>query len=456
MIVKFQAPGRWLGRGMNIVRLLPRARVETAPAKYDLAVTVSPCRERLELVVADGAQQKRAIVPAAPHPYLCGLFNLLSSFIGAPLSPWGIFTGVRPGKVAARLLAQDSADLAADKLVKQYLLAPDKARLLVEAVANGQPLLAGRGVSLYVAVPFCPSRCHYCSFAAYPLDRWRHLLGEYLAAASSELAQLLAACKRRQIALNSIYVGGGTPTALTPGQLEQLLAPAKGAGCEFTVEAGRPDTVTPAHLEVLQRLGVTRISINCQYPAQETLAAIGRSHSVEQFDSALEMALASPLMVNSDLIIGLPGQTSGGFARALEQLMAAGVHNITVHALAIKRGAKTRSHYLDSEVALDISRRAYQVLATGSYRPYYLYRQKNIAANLENVGFGLPGTYCYYNVASISETEPVLGAGAGAASKLVSPDALATLTNPRDPNQYLARKAGLTQRKLDWLGQVCC
>lgn len=454
MIVQYQAPKPWRSRGIDLIRLLPQAQVEEAPAACDLAVRVTFCRNNLQLVVGDNRRRQRATVPAATLSYRRCLFRLLSDFAVAPLSPWGILTGVRPGKLAARLMKAGGSEYAAGVLAEKYLLTREKAQLLVEAVNNGQPLLADRGISLYVNVPFCPSRCDYCSFASLPLAVWRQLLPRYIAAVAEELTCLLAVCRDWRIPINSVYVGGGTPTSLGAEQLAQMLAPVKGLTCEFTVEAGRPDTVSSEHLLAMEGLGVTRTSINCQYPDARTLAAIGRKHSVAQFYSALERAMSSGIaLVNSDLIIGLPGQTEAGFSRALEQLMAAGVQNITVHALALKRGAKTSNQYLKPRLAEAIARGARQLLAERGYQTYYLYRQRDIAANLENVGYGLPGTFCYYNIASIAESEPVFGVGAGAVSKLVAPGSLAMLNNPRDPNQYLARREELLGRKLDWLAR---
>ena len=452
MIIRYQAPGPWWDRGVHLLRLLPGAVVEARTEVWDLDVRVEPRRQALYISATGKGISEQAIVPLDKRAFLHALFDVLSNVQNAPLSPWGVLTGVRPGKVAAKLLQQHSREKTLTELSERWLLSRDKADLLTSSILNGHPLLANRGISIYISVPFCPSRCNYCSFASLPLKRWQKDLGRYVRQAASELAEVLEACRNYGYPVNSIYVGGGTPTSLEPDLLAELLAPAARPGCEFTVESGRPDTLTPGHLTTMEQLGVSRISVNAQYPLAETLEAIGRQHTVEQFYDSLQMALESDIkVVNSDLIVGLPGQTSPGFSQVLDKLIDSGVNNITIHALSVKRGAQLRQQYSDFTATQDIAKTAYTQLEGQGFLPYYLYRQKNIAANLENVGFGRPDTFCYYNIASIAETEPILGVGAGAVSKLVRHSSIETLNNPRDPNQYLERSATLVRRKLDWL-----
>lgn len=452
MIIRYHAPGPWWERGVHLLKLFPQAVVEAKTDTWDLDVRVERRRQALYISVLGKGISEHSIVPAEREAFLHTLFGMLSEVNGKAISPWGILTGVRPGKVAAKLIKVHGREKAEAELARQWLLGPDKAGLLVDSVVNGYSILNNRGLSIYISVPFCPSRCHYCSFASLPLARWQNQLGAYVDQAAKELAELLTACRQYGYPINSIYVGGGTPTALSPDLLAEMLAPAAHPGCEFTVESGRPDTLSSEHLEVMKKLGVTRVSVNSQYPKAETLLAIGRQHSVEQFYQALGLAVSSGIeVVNSDLIIGLPGQNPEEFTQILKGLVDMGADNITLHALALKRGAKTRHHYLDADKARAIADAAYSHLAEHGYLPYYLYRQRNIASNLENVGFARPGSFCYYNVASIAETEPVLGVGAGAVSKLVRHSSIETLNNPRDPNQYLERSTTLVRRKLDWL-----
>lgn len=452
MLIRFQAPDPWWSRGVQLLWLLPQAQVEKETKNWDLAVLVEEGSRELYLTVTDGNFREQRVVPALPREFLQALFQLLSQYNLGPISPWGILTGVRPGKIASGLINRLGPDQALEELCANWLLHRDKARLLVAAVNNGYPLLRKQGLSIYISVPFCPSRCDYCSFASLPLDRWRGMTDSYVRQGAAELSELLLACRRQGYPVNSIYVGGGTPTALSPRQLEALLAPAAGWECEFTVEAGRPDTLTQEHLAVFKEAGVNRISVNSQYPLDSTLAAIGRRHTAKQFYSSLDMAVSAGLgTVNSDLIVGLPGQTPAGFADVISRLAAAGAGNITIHALALKRGAELRQQYLDEAESKEIAEAAYDRLNSLGFQPYYLYRQRNMASNLENVGFGLPGSYCYYNIASIAESEPVLGVGAGAVSKLGQGDSFLPLVNPRDVNQYLARSEDLLLRKLRWL-----
>lgn len=452
MIIRYIAPGPWWERGVHLLRLLPGADVQAKPETWDLDVRVEQRKGCLLISVTGRDISEQAIVPAEKKAYMQTFFHTLSKIEKASLSPWGILTGVRPGKIAAKLIQEKGEVQAIADLCRDWLLSPEKAGMLAASIRNGYPLLEKRGLSIYISVPFCPSRCHYCSFASLPLGRWQKTLGAYVRQAAQELSELLEACRQYGYPVNSIYVGGGTPTSLEAELLEEMLAPAAMPGCEFTVEAGRPDTLTYKHLQVMKALGVTRVSVNAQYPQAETLKAIGRQHTVEQFYEALAMAVDSRIgTVNSDLIIGLPAQTPAAFAGVITRLAETGADNITIHALALKRAAQTRQQYLSAVQARDIAESAYARLDELGFLPYYLYRQKNIASNLENVGFAKPGTFCYYNIASIAETEPVLGVGAGAVSKLVRHTSLETLNNPRDPNQYLERSATLVRRKLNWL-----
>jgi len=451
MRVRYRAQHPWWGRGIHLVRMLPEAQILDQGSNWDLDIEVKEDRQAVTITTTGKDIYDQTSVSAERMAFLHALFNMLSKIKGEPLSPWGVSTGIRPGKLAAELMVNDREE-AVTELCHRWLMTPAKAQLLTATVANGYPLLQNKGLSIYISVPFCPSRCHYCSFASLPLAIWQRHLPRYVGQVARELAELLQSCQQLGYAVNSIYVGGGTPTALPPDLLAEMLAPAAHPGCEFTVEAGRPDTLTWDHISALEDVGVTRVSVNAQYPVAETLAAIGRQHSVQEFYTALDWALNSKIdIVNSDLIIGLPGETVQGFTGVLNTLAQAGVQNITLHALALKRGAKIHSHYLDPALAQEIAQAAYVWLDKEGYLPYYLYRQKNIASNLENVGFALPDSFCYYNIASIAEAEPVLGVGAGAVSKLVNGDGVELLNNPRDPNQYLQRRSSLVLRKLDWL-----
>ncbi|MCI8870879.1 MAG: coproporphyrinogen dehydrogenase HemZ [Lawsonibacter sp.] len=379
--------------------------------------------------------------------------------------PWGALTGVRPVKLPTRaLLAGASPAQARRELERKYHVSSPRAALAADcaqASAAALESLRPDEVSVYVGIPFCPTRCAYCSFVSAGVGRTLNLVEPYLEVLLREADAAGRALARAGLRVRSFYMGGGTPTTLSAGQMDRLLARCRVAlplgGCtEYTVEAGRPDTITAEKLRVLRDYGVGRISINPQTLQDEVLAAIGRRHGTAEFFAAWELARRAGFdCVNTDLIAGLPRDSFDGFRRSLEQVLALEPENVTVHTLALKKGtslAETRQALPDgAEVArmLDLSR---EELSGRGWRPYYLYRQKYMSGALENVGWARPGTESLYNIVMMEELHTVVSIGAGGVTKLVdrAQGKIVRLSNPKYPQDYLrtaekvlAQKEGL-------------
>ena len=366
--------------------------------------------------------------------------------------PWGALTGVRPVKLPTRVLAQGgSAQQAHDLLTQRYRVTPSRADLAVEcaqAALSVQRTLTPRQMSLYLGIPFCPSRCAYCSFISADVKGALALVEPYVDALCQEIAAAGEALRREGITIPTAYFGGGTPTTLSAPQLDRVLT----ALCthlpmedcyELTVEAGRPDTITADKLAVLRRHGVHRISINPQTMEDAVLQRMGRAHTAQDIRQA--MALARQHfggLVNMDLIAGLPGDTPQGFARTLHEVLAMDPANITVHTLALKKGARLMEEQgalcAPHEVA-EMLALAESTLRGAGYAPYYLYRQKYMSGSFENVGWAKPDTLCAYNIVMMEELQSVLSLGAGGVTKLVNPRTgeIRRLSNPKFPREYL-------------------
>jgi oxygen-independent coproporphyrinogen-3 oxidase len=367
--------------------------------------------------------------------------------------PWGALTGVRPVKLPTRAMRQGATPAQAQaELEQEYHVSPVRAGLAVDcaqASLRVERSLGAREVSVYIGIPFCPTRCAYCSFVSADVGRTLKLVEPYLEAVLREIdatAQVLAGAG---LSIRSLYVGGGTPTTLTADQLDRLLSHCRQvlplAGCtEYTVEAGRPDTITREKLEVLARHGIGRISINPQTLEDPVLAAIGRRHGAADIRSAYALAREVGFTsINMDLIAGLPQDSFDGFRRSLEGVLALEPENVTVHTLALKKGstlmAQSGALPGGAEVArmLDFSLDA---LRGAGYAPYYLYRQKYMSGALENVGWTKPGCESLYNIVMMEELQTVLSIGGGGVTKLVDPAAgkLLRLPNPKYPHDYLS------------------
>lgn len=403
----------------------------------------------LELHVS-ARQERRARLHQAKR----ALYRLLSSYFGR-YSPWGALTGIRPTKLYRELWDRYGQDAAASEFENSYLVSPERIRLADEIVRVQRPLLgADNEAVVYVGIPFCPGRCSYCSFIAQDVAAGRAARAQYLPALLQELER--GAHIAGSYDVSSVYVGGGTPTTFDEAELDELLGTLRRlfpAASEWTVEAGRPDTVTEAKLGAMQRHGVTRVCINPQTTCDETLRRIGRGHTADDFFRAMDMAQGRSWVVNTDLIIGLPGENPDILARSLQDVLRYDPQNITVHALAVKNAAGFASDRYDilpdAEQAACMAQVASELLMSAGYRPYYMYRQKYMSGNLENVGYALAGTESVYNVANMEETASVLAFGAGAISKRVdrSANRVERAPNVKDPMQYISRVDEMAERK---------
>ncbi len=376
--------------------------------------------------------------------------------------PWGALTGVRPVKLPTRcMLAGGTPEQAQAELEEEYRVSPLRAKLAVDCAQASLAVdreVREDQVSLYIGIPFCPTRCAYCSFVSADVGRTLKLVEPYLEAVLEEVEYTGRVLRESGLSIHSLYVGGGTPTTLSAGQLERLFSSARAhlpleTCVEYTVEAGRPDTITREKLEVLRDQGVERISINPQTLEDEVLAAIGRKHSARDILDAYALAREVGFdSVNMDLIAGLPRDSFEGFRRSLEGVLALRPENVTVHTLALKKGSRLMEEggALPSgeETArmLDFSR---DTLREAGFLPYYLYRQKYMSGSLENVGWCLPGKESVYNIIMMEELQTVVSIGGGGVTKLVDRKngRIVRLPNPKYPHDYLSSRDKILAQK---------
>lgn len=360
------------------------------------------------------------------------LYKMIEKGIGRSL-PWGTLSGIRPTKIAMKCLEDGMNDEQTYDYLKENYLASDEKINLSMGIAKREKALLDRldyekGYSLYVGIPFCPSTCAYCSFTSYPLGVWKNRVDEYLDALEKELSYVADAFKDKT--LNSVYIGGGTPTTLLPYQLDRLIKKIKGSfdlsNClEFTVEAGRPDSITRDKLETLKANGISRISVNPQTMKQKTLDIIGRHHTVEDTINSFKLARETGFdNINMDLIMGLPEETIDDVRKTMEIIKELAPDNVTVHSLAVKRAARLtifKDRYQDMQMIntqehMDLCARYCEEMGL---EPYYLYRQKGMAGNMENVGYALPGKAGVYNILIMEEKQTIVACGAGVSTKRV-------------------------------------
>lgn len=389
------------------------------------------------------------------------LYHMFVKDTGKQL-PWGTLTGIRPTKLPMAMLEQGkSQEEITTHMETEYYTSREKINLATEIALREQALLEQldyqNGYSLYVGIPFCPSTCAYCSFTSYPLAKWEKRVDEYLDTVEKELDFLQNHLQGKK--LDTLYIGGGTPTTLNPKQLDRLCTmleqrfPVEGA-LEWTVEAGRPDSLTREKLKVLREHPVTRISINPQTMKEETLRLIGRKHTVQETIDAYHLAREMGFdNINMDIILGLPDETQEDVEHTLEEIAKLSPDSLTVHSLAIKRAARLNTEkeaFKDKKI---INNEELHMLTEKKARemgllPYYLYRQKNMAGNLENVGYAKDGKYGIYNILIMEEMQSIYAAGAGASSKLVfSKDRHERVENVKAVEQYIARIDEMIERK---------
>ncbi len=390
------------------------------------------------------------------------LYQILSQETGSTL-PWGILTGVRPTKQVYEAFENGISEEEIHRYMKEeYLCSEEKWNVSRTVSTRELELLREmdyrNGYSIYIGIPFCPTTCHYCSFTSYPLGVYGKYANDYLDALEKEMAYAATCFPNRK--LSTVYIGGGTPTALNEAQLERLLTmvqtylPMENC-CEYTVEAGRPDSITREKLEIMKRLGVTRISINPQTMQQRTLDLIGRRHTVEQIREAFAMAReVGHDNINMDIIIGLTGETPEDVADTLEEIGKLNPDSLTVHTLAVKRAArlnteKERYAGLEATGVSEMLQKTVDYAAKENYLPYYLYRQKNMAENLENVGYARKGFEGLYNILIMEEKQTILALGAGATSKYVfyGEDRIERTENVKSLKDYIERIDEMIERK---------
>lgn len=390
------------------------------------------------------------------------LYKLLCDFTGLT-QPWGILTGVRPVKLLRRLAEESSEEQAVKKFEKDFFVSNEKIALSRETEHNERKILElskPESFSLYVGIPFCPSRCSYCSFVMASIERAEKLIEPYTKLLCEEIKRTAEIANKLDLRLETVYFGGGTPTTLSAEQLDTVLRTVNKSfdmsTCrEFTVEAGRPDTIDIAKLLALKENKVDRISINPQTTNDEVLKTIGRKHTAQQFFDAFELARKCGFdNINTDLIAGLPTDTPESFKNSLDSIVRLNAECITVHTLCMKRASRltTEGVTLDLQQARDAREMlAYtqNILGQNEYIPYYMYRQSRMVGNLENVGWSKKGFESLYNVYVMDETHTILACGSGGVTKLKrnNPDYLERIFNFKYPYEYIDRFDELIQRK---------
>ena len=401
------------------------------------------------------------------------LYRVLSAYTGKEL-PWGTLTGIRPTKIAMQFLEENApgtqnpmteADILS-YMQETYYCSEEKALLAIDIAKREKRILADihyeKGYSLYIGIPFCPTTCLYCSFTSFPIFSWTDRVGEYLTALEKEIDFVREACQDK--ILDSVYIGGGTPTTLEPEELRRLLSKVRASFDfsqvkEFTVEAGRADSITRDKLRALKEFGVTRISVNPQTMNQETLNIIGRRHTVGQVEEAFRLAREEGFTnINMDLILGLPGETKEHVERTMEAVTRLCPDSLTVHSLAIKRASRLSLWIEENGIeTLHNTDETMEIAAEGAARmnmkPYYLYRQKNMSGNFENVGYATEGNYGIYNILIMEEKQTIMALGAGTISKAVYPDGrIERCDNVKDVALYIEKIDEMIDRKRKLLG----
>ncbi len=413
--------------------------------------------------VTTGSRQLAVKDDSTPAFYRC----LRQSYFEAALPhlpeypAWGALAGVRPTKISTKHLLEGGTSLSADALLKEeYYVSPTRRKLALscsEATVRAVEQMEKQDISLYIGIPFCPTRCSYCSFVSRTVGKKKALLEEYFQKLLEEIEVTGKLLSESGKTVRTLYIGGGTPTTLSASQMEILLRAVNShidlSRCmEFTVEAGRPDTLTREKLEVIKKGGANRISINPQTMVDSVLAACGRPHTAEDviriYAEAQDVGFQD---INMDLIAGLPGDSAEGFRASLDTLLSLNPANITVHTLALKKGAdlfENREKLPSRQEVSQMLRYSREKLSQAGYAPYYLYRQKYMAGNYENIGWSRDGRDCLYNIYMMEELHPILSLGGGGMSKIIlGENRLERFNNPKFPEQYIQQFDSVLEQK---------
>jgi oxygen-independent coproporphyrinogen-3 oxidase len=443
--------------------------------KNDLRIEINFTEDEITASFADGHEMvqlnKVRLSNTIPRPQYKNamkrfLYGILQQRIGKSL-PWGILTGIRPTKLVYEMLEQGETNaIIHQRMKEEYLCSDEKIDMSIRIARRELELLKQmdykKGYSLYIGIPFCPTTCLYCSFTSYSIEKYASMVDSYLQALTKEIEYAATCFPNKQ--LTTVYFGGGTPTTLSADQLDYLLRLVKEKFDfthvrEFCVEAGRPDSITREKLEVLKKWGVDRISINPQSMQQKTLDIIGRRHTIEQLKEAFALARETGHdNINMDIILGLPGECPEDVTDTLRQIKELNPESLTVHTLALKRAARLnleKDQYIEMK-ATDVSdmlEETIQFTQDNEYLPYYLYRQKNMADNLENIGYSRYGKEGLYNILIMEEKQTILALGAGGMSKFVfhEENRLERVDNVKSVIDYINRIDEMLLRKRDFL-----
>jgi len=389
------------------------------------------------------------------------IYRTLSTYTEKQL-PWGTLTGIRPTKMSMTLLEEGKTDQDILKYMQDtYFISDEKGNLSLDIAKRERKLLSGihykDGYSLYIGIPFCPTTCLYCSFTSYPICTWKKRVDEYLDAVEKEIDFIADIYKDK--VLDSVYIGGGTPTTLEAEQFDRLLGKINRSFDftevkEYTVEAGRADSITREKLQALKRNGVTRISVNPQTMKDDTLKLIGRQHTVAQVVDAFHMAREEGFTnINMDLILGLPGEDESDVIHTIEEVKKLRPDSLTVHSLAIKRASRLHEWIQEHGIAtLNNTDTTMEIAAKGAadmdMHPYYLYRQKNMSGNFENVGYATEGNFGIYNILMMEEMQSIVALGAGSVTKRVFPGSrIERCDNVKDVGLYIGKIDEMIERK---------
>ena len=399
------------------------------------------------------------------------LFKALCRLTGRTPGPWGILRGVRPTKMVHNMLDQgDGTETILKKMKSLYAVTEEKSRLLTNIACLQRPFLPShdmkKTVSIYVGIPYCPSRCLYCSFPAYVVPKARDELQLFLSAIEQDIKSVVKFITGHQLTVESVYIGGGTPTSLSADDFAWLLALVRQSfvsseTLEFTVEAGRPDSMTDEKIAIMAENGVSRVSINPQSMQERTLQLIGRGHSVQSVVDVFKKVKSVIPVVNMDIIAGLPGETVADMADTLWQIKRLEPDNLTVHTLALKHGSRLKEHLAeytlpDEKTTVEMTRIAAEAASAMGMRPYYLYRQKYMTGNLENIGYAKSGMECRYNIQMMEERQTIIGIGPAAGTKAVDTATwrLKNCYNAKDVVTYIQNVDRYINKRLKVLNEI--